>query len=207
MRHLPEQLLADGHVTHLKKGQFAFRLGDHCNAYLVLRSGTVRVQLISDQGREITLYRIGPGNSCVLTTSCLLSKEDYPAEAIAETDLEAVVISRRAFREALESSPEFRTFVFDDFSQRLTGVIERIAELAFTSIDSRLARALLRLDREAKEDITHQELGVELGTAREVVSRHLKRFEDQGLVRLGRGKVVVADVKRLQEVASYPLGD
>jgi CRP/FNR family transcriptional regulator len=197
---LPEALLADARLVRLERGQFAFRSGDHCRAYLVLLTGTVRVQLISDEGREVSLYRVGPGNSCILTTSCLMSQEDYPAEAIAETDVEAVAVSRATFREALDNDPEFRSYIFDGFSQRLASVIKRIAELTFASIDARLARVLVRLHREGKRNVTHHELGIELGTAREVVSRHLKRFEKNGWVQLGRGSIIANDIEQLQRL-------
>lgn len=204
---LPKDLLAGAKLIRLKRGQFAFRSGDRCSAYLLLLKGTVRVQLISGEGREITLYRIGPGSSCVLTTSCLLSHEDYPAEAIAETDLEALAVSTTTFREAIEQDAKFRTYVFDGFSKRLSSVIAKIAELSFTSIDARLARALLRLDRQGVQSITHHELGVELGTAREVVSRHLKRFEGNGWVKLGRGEILVSDARQLESLCQQILGD
>lgn len=202
-----KEILANTQIVRLEPGQFAFRSGDNCQAYLVLLSGSVRVQLMSDEGREITLYRIGSGNSCILTTSCLLSREDYPAEAIAETGVEAIAISHRLFETALDRFPRFREHVFDGFSSRLTNVIAKISELAFTSIDARLAGALLELDRKGEVTITHQELGVELGTAREVVSRHLKRFESEGWVRLGRGQVTVTNAERLQLICNPALCD
>jgi CRP/FNR family transcriptional regulator len=202
-----KEILANTQIIRLEPGQFAFRSGDNCTAYLVLLNGSVRVQLMSDEGREITLYRIGSGNSCILTTSCLLSHEDYPAEAIAESAVEAIAISQKLFQTALDKFPRFREHVFDGFSNRLTNVIARISELAFTSIDARLASALLELDLKGEVAVTHQQLGVELGTAREVVSRHLKRFESEGWVRLGRGQVAVTDAERLQRICNPTLCD
>ena len=202
-----DELLANAQVVHLGEGHFVFHAGDLCKAFLILLEGDVRVQLISPGGREVTLYRIGPGGSCILTTSCLLSHESYPAEAIAESGVRALAISTHSFQAALEHSSWFRKFVFDGFSSRLTRVIQRIEDLAFTSIDARLATALLDIDRKGIEAVTHQAIAVELGTAREVVSRHLKRFEDDGLVRLSRGRVAVTDRNRLQARAISALGD
>ena len=165
----------------------------------------MRVQLTSASGREVTLYRISPGGSCILTTSCLLSHEDYPAEAIAESDLVAAAIPSAIFQDALDESHRFRTFVFDSFSTRLKNVIARIEELAFTSIDARLARVLLELHEKQVEKVTHQDIAVELGTAREVVSRHLKRFANEGWVELGRGRVTIIDPANLQRVNSLTL--
>lgn len=200
-----DELLADAQIVSLGRGHFVFHAGDLCKAFLILLDGDVRVQLISSGGREITLYRIGPGGSCILTTSCLLSQENYPAEAIAESNVRALAIPMPAFQSALEHSTWFRKFVFDGFSKRLTSVIQKIEDLAFTSIDARLAVVLLELDRKDVQNVTHQDIAVELGTAREVVSRHLKRFESDGLVELARGRVAVIDRPRLEVAAS--LGD
>ena len=203
---LIDQLLADASIVRLDRDNFVFRAGDLCEAFLIMLSGSVRVQLISSNGREVTLYRIGPGGSCILTTSCLLSREHYPAEAITESDTRALAISTTAFQVALESSQWFRKFVFDGFSSRLTSVIQKIEEIAFTPIDVRLAAFLLELDDSRTQDLTHQDIAVELGTAREVVSRHLKRFESQGWVELGRGQISVVDRHSI-EVVARSVGD
>lgn len=201
------RLLANAQTVRLDQGRFVFHAGDACQSFLLLLNGEVRVQLTSEGGREVTLYRIGPGGSCILTTSCLLSNQHYPAEAIAESDVEAVAIPMSAFQEALESSQYFRQFVFDGFSTRLTNVIRKIEQIAFTAIDTRLAALLLDQEKRGVEKVTHQELAVELGTAREVVSRHLKRFESEGWVRLGRGRITIADRKSLESMTAPALGD
>ena len=196
-----ERLLESGTPVRLEADQFVFRPGDACESFLILMDGRIRVQLISEEGKEVTLYRIGPGGSCVLTTSCLFSSDQYPAEAIAETDIEALAFSRSLFEETVEVSAQFRRFVFDGFSQRLAKVIGRMEELAFTSIDYRLAKALVDLHEREQTQVTHNELAVELGTAREVVSRHLKRMETRGLIALGRGQVTVLDLPELSRIA------
>lgn len=192
-----DRFLRSGMPVHLAADQFVFRPGDACESFLILLDGRIRVQLISEDGKEVTLYRIGPGGSCVLTTSCLFSSEDYPAEAIAETDIDALAFSRDVFERTVEISAPFRRFVFDGFSQRLAKVIGRMEELAFTSIDYRLAKALIDLHERGQTEMTHNALAVELGTAREVVSRHLKRMEKSGLIALARGKVTVLDPSEL----------
>lgn len=202
-----DRLLDGARIVCLERGRFVFHAGDACEAFLILLGGEVRVQLTSSGGREVTLYRISPGGSCILTTSCLLSDERYPAEAVAEADTEALAIPSTGFQWALEHSAQFRSFVFDSFSHRLSHVIRRIEEIAFTAIDSRLATVLLELDQKGIDAITHQALAVEIGTAREVISRHLKRFRADGLVRLERGKVSVSDRTRLAELAAGRVGD
>ena len=202
-----ESLLANAARVDLEQGRFVFHAGDQCQAFLLLLKGRVRVQLTSAGGREITLYRIDPGASCVLTTSCLLGSESYPAEAIAEDSVSALAIPMQDFHSLLESSSEFRSFVFDGFSSRLTNVIRKIEQIAFTAIDARLAAALLERNATDRDRITHQELAVELGTAREVVSRHLTRFDAQGWVELGRGRVSLLDEEDLRSIAAPAFGD
>lgn len=204
-QQLIEELLGNAMHVKLDEGQFAFRTGGQCQAYLIVLKGSVRVQLISAGGREVTLYRVGPGDTCVLTTSCLLSGNDYPAEAVAESNVEACGITRAAFESALAAHPDFRNHVFDKFSDRLKNVIVRVEDLVFESVDARLARALMKLHDDDRQEVTHQELAVELGTAREVVSRHLKQYEDRGLVTLGRGRVIVTNPEELGGIAN-PVG-
>ena len=193
-----DELARGARAVSLQNRQFVFRSGDQCHAFLVLLEGSIRVQLTSAGGREITLYRIGPGGSCILTTSCLLSHERYPAEAITESDVVAVAFSDDSFQAALDSSRPFRDFVFDGFSTRLTDVISRIEQVALTPIDARLIKALLELAERGDDQVTHQQLAVELGTAREVVSRHLKKLEREGLLALGRGRIVIQDKAKLR---------
>jgi CRP/FNR family transcriptional regulator len=202
-----DQLLESAQIVKLDHDRFVFHAGDLCRAFLILLDGEVRVQLTSESGREVTLYRIAPGGSCILTTSCLLSDDHYPAEAIAESDVEALAIPVTSFQAALESSQWFRRFVFDGFSSRLTSVIRKVEQIAFTAIDVRLAGVLLELDKKGIDKITHQDIAVELGTAREVVSRHLKRFESEGWVRLGRGQVSLVDRQRIEALGRPAVGD
>ena len=186
------------HVT-LRPGTRVFRHGDRCRNYLLLLSGTVRVQKSSESGREIMLYRLRPGQACVLTTSCLLAHERYPAEAIAESEVRAIVIAQERFQEGLARSDTFRKFVFAAYGQRIADLIVRVEEIAFQRIDVRLAGWLAeRAAGACSIATTHQALAAELGTAREVVSRRLKGFERHGWVRLHRGRIelVAPDVLR-----------
>jgi CRP/FNR family transcriptional regulator len=196
------QLLAQSRVVQLDSGRYVFNLGDTCEAFLVVLDGKVRVQLTSAAGREVTLYRVGPGSSCLLTTSCLFSSDLYPAEAVAETAVRALAVPVNVFRNLLGTSADFREYVFDGFARRLADVILRIEALALAPIDGRLARALLEMHQGGAVEVTHQQLAGELGTAREVVSRHLKRMENNGLVELGRGWVRVKDPAALDRIAA-----
>ena len=198
----PARLLADSasHVT-LPSGTKIFEAGMACANYLLLASGRVRVQQISESGREIVLYRIGGGETCVLTTACLLAHEDYAAEAIAESEVSAYVVPQSSFDRLLAESPGFREFVFSAYASRLTDLMLLVEEVAFGHIDIRLAQRLLALqDALGTIGLTHQDLAVELGTAREVISRQLKEFERRGWIRRERGRIDLLDAAAMKQL-------
>ncbi len=187
----------------LPAGQAVFRRGDPCRNYLVVIQGSVRVQVFSASGREVTLYRVTDGESCVITTSCLISQEAYPAEGVTETDTRAQIVPRALFDELMDASAAFRHFVFANQGQRLGDLIQRVEDVAFGRIDVRLARLLVERSRQDGDSValTHQQVASELGTAREVVSRQLKRFEKSGLLCSRRGAIEVLDRQRLAALA------
>lgn len=189
----------------LKKGMVIFGPGKQPENLLLLVSGTVRVQQLSEAGREIVLYRVHAGESCVLTTACLLAFEDYSAEGIAETDVEAILISRDTFDELMAVSKEFRAFVFEAYSKRITDLFMVIEEIAFKRMDIRVAQKLLDLqDAQKTLHLTHQQMAVELGTAREVISRQLKEFERRGWLTLNRGAIELRDPAAIGRLAEAP---
>lgn len=199
-----EALLEGAHQVKVSAGEFVFHMGSPCHNYLLAVDGTLRVQLAAESGRELTLYRVRAGGSCILTTSCLLSGEHYPAEAIAETGVTALAIEQQEFHSCLDSSAAFRRFVFTNLSSRLAEVIRRMESVTFTSIDRRLAAALLEFHESATTPrVTHHDLAVELGTAREVVSRHLKRLESRGWISLGRGQIEITDPAELADLRDH----
>lgn len=192
----------------LPSGQRVFEPGSACHNYLLVARGQVRVQLLTAGGREVVLYHVGPGDSCVLTTSCLLGSSRYPAEGITAGEVTAFALSAADFHDGLDSSAVFRRFVFGNLGRRLSEVIARMEQVVFAPIDARLAGSLLELaGADGRLTATHHELAVELGTAREVVSRHLKRFEEQGWVKLGRGSIELLDPTALRTQAAMDAAD
>ncbi len=185
----------------LPEGAVAFRQGDACGNYLLVVEGSIRVIARNEAGREILLYRVRRGGSCVLTTACLLSQDRYPAEGIAETAVRALALPAAAFERGLDASPAFRRFVFAAYGQRLAEVIRRVEELRFGSLQSRLARLLLDQARSGRLETTHADLAAELGSAREVISRQLKALAQQGLIRLERGRILLLDPSGLLTLA------
>ena len=191
-------LRAGGARVRMPRGTVLFQIGGLCRNFLLMIDGSVRVQMTSETGREIVLYRVAGGDTCILTTACLMARTNYSAEGVAETDLDAIALAAQPFHELLACSAVFRDFVFASFGSRLQGMMMLVEEVTFGRIDLRLARFLVdHRDARGGLDTTHQALAVELGTAREVVSRQLKEFERRGLVELSRGRVAVLDAETL----------
>ncbi len=189
-----ERLIAESSVVSVPQGTIIFGPGKAPENLLLLLAGTVRVHQTSESGRDIVLYRVSAGESCVLTTACLLAYEDYLAEGVAETGVQAVSIPRRVFDQLIAESPVFRRFVFTAYSRRITDLFLVIEEVAFRRMDIRLAHKLLEMPaRDGVIETTHQDLATELGTAREVVSRQLKEFQRRGWVESARGAIRVTD--------------
>lgn len=176
-----------------------FDLDSPCSLFVLLYAGSVRVIKPALSGREILLYRLEPGDSCVLTASCLLGRSNYPARGVVESDLVAFALSQPVFNRLLDSSTPFRALVFNHFSNRIADLMQLIEEVAFGQMDQRLATYLV--ERAPLLEATHQQIADELGTVREVVSRRLKQLEQRGLVHLERGQVQVLNVDRLRRIA------
>lgn len=202
-----ETLMRESAIVTVPEGTIIFGPGKSPENLLLLLDGRVRVQQLSEAGREIVLYRVEAGQSCVLTTACLLAYEDYSAEGVAETDIRAAAIPRKVFDELISRSVEFRNFIFTAYSKRITDLFLVIEEIAFQRLDIRLAEKLLTLARGAgRINATHQQLAAELGTAREVVSRQLGEFQRRGWVRQARGAVDLLDISAVERLASLNPG-
>lgn len=200
--HVRQTLLKDGQVIRAKKREQIFGPGHVPENLLFLLSGTVRVSQTSEGGREIVLYRVEAGQSCVMTTACMLAHEAYLAEGIAETDVSAVALPKATFDQLVSSEPVFRDFILAAYAHRLTGLFKIIEDVAFGRIDVRLASRILELsDPSSEVSATHQALATELGTAREVVSRQLHEFQRRGWLEQRRGLVRILDRASLSDLA------
>lgn len=199
---LRAELEAAAKRIRLPQGSRIFGPGQSPTSYVLLIDGDIRVSQVSEGGREIVLYRVAPGESCALTTTCLLGGDEYQAEAIAETDVEAVAIPRSMFDDMIGRSPAFRRFVLAGFTHRVTDLFKLVDDIAFRRMDARLAGKLLELAGSCDElAMTHQQIAIELGTAREVVSRLLNELQRRGWVSSARGVVRLVDRAALQRLA------
>jgi len=186
----------------LPEGTTVFAPGVEAENFVLVLDGTIRVQQVAPNGREIVLYRVTGGESCIMTSACLLSDEAYRAEGVTETAVEAIAIPKAAFDEAMARSPGFRRLIFTDYSHRISDLMAVVEEVAFERLDKRLAQHLLALAGDDDTILaTHQDLAAEVGTAREVIGRQLGELQRRGWVALSRGRIVLTDRTRLQALA------
>ncbi len=179
-------------------GTVLFDAGLACQALPLVLQGNIRVSKRAENGREIRLYGVHPGELCIVTVSCLLGGKAYPATGIAETEVSALALPRPLFIRLTAEHAPFREVVFGLFSDRLTGLMALVEEVAFHKLDQRLAAWLAQ--RGPTIMASHQVIAQELGSVREIVSRLLKQFEEQKLVRLGRERIEVRDAPALKKL-------
>lgn len=197
--HLPKdrraQVLGSLQWREAPAGTVMFDAHQPCSGFPLLLEGRVRVTKSAPNGREIVLYRVEPGEGCVLSGGCLLGHSDYTARGVAEQDVKLLSVPPALFQELIVEFPEFREFVFSMYGARLAEVMELVEEVAFRKLDARLAQLLVHRGPVLVD--THQRLADELGSVREVVSRVLRSFEDRGWIRIERERITVLDPKGL----------
>ncbi len=187
------------------KGTVLFCPGEAVKGYVFVLSGQVDVNLVGPNGRDILLYRVAPGQSCIQSTLGLLGGEDYTGEATAETPTKMVLIPRDVFFALIDSSPKFRRLVFGAFADRMQAMMQLIENVSFMSVEARLAALIL--DRAGPDNclkMTQAEIATAIGTAREVVSRRLEKMAQAGLVGHERGVVIILDAKKLEDLRRGP---
>lgn len=193
-----QDFFQNGKTVRISQANFISFEGSQCSNLAILINGRARVYKLGENGREITLYRIEKGESCILTASCILSDREFPAFAVAETDIEAFVIPAKTFLDWIGKYRFWQNYVFELVSKRLGAIIAVVEEIAFKRVDTRIASFLVQSNNRTIHQ-THQEIAVELGTSREVVSRILKDFEHEGLVSLSRGTVKIEKYDDLEK--------
>ena len=199
---LTREFQAEAFFARIAAGKDVFVEGDHAEAIALLISGVVRVYKIGETGREITLYRFGNGESCILTANAILSRKSFPAIATVERDAEAIMIPADTFRDWVKRHDLWREFVFDLLSDRLSTVMTVVDEVVFQRMDRRVASLLLTKSKiQHPIQITHQEIAAELGSSREVISRILEDFSQRGIVESGRGTIEILDAEELTSYA------
>lgn len=190
-------------LVHIPEGHTIADEGSECAQLALVLNGKVRVYKLAPKGREITLYRIKQGDSCILTASCLMSDTPFPAIAMAETELDAVVIPAQFAQAWMTQYQPWGGFIFGLVSKRLAEVITVLESVTFQRMDVRISAYLIdKADSGGNLKITHHEIASDLGTSREVVSRTLKEFDKHGWISMGRGELTIRDLAQLQALAT-----
>lgn len=181
-------------------GAELFAENQACQGFPCVITGAVRVARGSSGGRELELYRVGPGEVCMVSAGCLLGGMPTTAHAHALKPTRLVLVDRETLLEWSDARP-WRLFLFGLMAERMAELTSLIEAVAFQRLDQRLATSLLGHGQMIQA--THQKLGDELGTAREIVSRLLRRFEQQGLLRLSRGRIEILDPAGLRRSTGH----
>jgi len=196
---LRSSMLGAARYRKLAPGEALFREGEAAGHVAALGSGSVRVFRIGATGRQITLYHVRPQESSLVGMLSVLLGRPVIATAQAEVATELVLLPAAALREWVSASEAMRGFIFETMIRALVDVTSLLEDVAFHSIERRLAALLVQhADDEQLIRMRHEDIAAELGTAREVVSRTLESFERQGVIALARGRIVVRDAAALQ---------
>ncbi len=177
--------------------------GNECSGVIFVRSGSLRLSMMSEEGKDITLYRLHKGDMCMLSASCVLQTITFDVLVDAEETSECYVISGSAFAEVSARNPKIKIFALETAVSRFSDVMWVMQQILFMSMDKRLAIFLTDETARTKSDtvtLTHEQIARYMGSAREVVSRMLKYFANEGIVDVSRGGVKILDKKRLRQL-------
>ena len=189
-------------VSYLKGAAIHNGLNE-CNGVLVVKTGTLRAYLVSEQGKEITLFKLNAGDVCVLTAGCIIKNISFEVFRMAETNAEVILLDKKTYDQLKQTYLEVEQFTNDILNQRFSDMMWALEKILFLSFDKRLAMFLLEQAESTNSNvitITHSQIASHIGSAREVVTRMLNHFADDHLVALSKGKIELTDVKKLKEL-------
>lgn len=186
-------------------GSQLFHPGDSARGFVIVLEGRIDVHLTAHSGREILLYAVDPGQSCIQTTLGLLGEEPFTGTARCAGPVRAVLIPRPLFLTLMDADPGFRRFVYGAFGKRMRDLTAMLERVAFGRIEPRLAAELIHLAVDGRVSQTQEALATRIGSVREVVTRHLRDFAELGLIRTARGRVEILDAPRLRRIAAGDL--
>lgn len=192
--------IEEAKLVALPAGLQVYQTGDRCRNFVLVLEGVIRIYATGKTGREIVIYRVNPGEFCILTLVSLLQGHNFPANAITETPVRTLLMDKCQFESVYRKSNTFRDIMIDELSARFLESIARLQEIAFDPLDVRMANLLYARFRAVNMQpivITHSQLAQELGTTREVASRILKDMEQRHLIQLARGSIRLHDEQSL----------
>ena len=198
-----ERLAAKSLHRRVPAGTVMFNERTPCTGFPLVLGGVVRVVQQYPNGRELQLYRVKPGESCLVSGSCLLGETAYPASGFAESEVELLIVPPAEFRSLVADDEKFRAFVFSEFGERMATLMQLVEAIAYQKLDQRLAALLVERGSGGSTTVqaTHQALADDLGSVREIVTRLLRSFEDRGFVELGRERITLRDPAALAALA------
>lgn len=196
------ELFEHAALVEIPAHQFICLEGSKCSGIPLVLEGRARVYKLSESGREITLYRVEPGDSCILTASCIMSGVEFPAFVSTETDVEAIVVPPAVLHRWVNQYEVWSQFLWNMLASRFAEVISLVEEVAFQRVDKRTADYLVNaVGADGTIKKTHQDIAADIGTSREVISRILKEFEHNGLITLSRGEIHAENLNELRRAA------
>lgn len=192
----------DVSILNFQKNSILFSPGESCQAFLILCEGSIRVDMTAKSGRDVTLYRMNPSESCILTTSALINNEHYYAQGIAESDITAITLSTQGFYNAIQHSKLFARYILEGYAGRVSSIIKLVDRMATRDVMYDVCRYITKIaKRDSVVHITQAKLASEIGTAREVVGRKLQMLEVEGIISLNRGAITVLNFEELNKRA------
>lgn len=198
-----ERLNASAVLRTIKKGEIIHTGSSDCLGVLLMRSGQLRAYIVSEEGKEVTVYRLFERDMCLFSASCMLKSIQFDITIVAEKDTEAWLIPADAYQSLMEKSAVIANYTNEVMGTRFTEVVWLVEQVMWKSFDKRLAGFLAEecnIEETDQLKMTHEQIASHLGTAREVVTRMLKYFQTEGIVKLSRGTVEVVDREKLEEI-------
>ena len=195
-----ETMQACAQIRSYRKGELIYSKEQECLGLIRVLSGAIRTFMLSDEGREVRLYRVDDQDTDVLSASCVMNQISFETQMVADTDCTLLIVPAVCLKNFKESNLSVRCFLFEKLGERFSDVMLKMQAILFTRLDERIAAALLSRGS-ATVRITHEQLAGEINSTREAVSRILKDMERQSLIRLGRGQITLTDPKSLRLLA------
>lgn len=190
-------------IRHYEKGSSIFSQGNSCLGMTYIIKGSIRVYINSEQGREITLFRLKEDDPCVLSASCVISQLSFETQMEAEESCDLLIINSSAFRHITDENIYVKCFMYELMTKRFSSVMWTMQQILFSKFDSRLAAFLINESEKTNSmeiHMTQEDIAKQVNSAREVVARMLKRFAADGLIKLRRGNIIINDIHSLRKI-------
>ena len=190
-------------IREYKKGAYIYGMQDACLGMVYVQKGSIRVFLTSEEGREVTLFHIGEGDSCILSASCVMREISLEVQLVVEKDTEILAVPAGTYKKLMESNLRLRCFTYELSTKRLSSVVWVMQQILFAHFDERMARFFLteyEKTGSTKIFMTQEEIAREVNSAREVVARMLRQFAEDGWIEVGRGTITLKDIQSLKQI-------